>query len=539
MIFLGENATSTTVAEPSEQELEKEVKKASEQNRRYIRPSELVAFLLTTFGQKNLDQFVNAYRQFFMISFLGISGRAYGLIVFIESIYDAVDDSLSGLIIDRTRTRWGRLRPYMIITVPIWGLATLMLFTTPQFLSGNTSRIVWAVIAIFAYNLGMSYFNAWQILLYNITPSLRERDNLIATSKFFELFGTWIPTFVPIFVSFMPKISKSIGMQDVYSGFAVAMMVIAGGTAIYGFFAMRERVPLASREQMQEISVLDSFKNAVKNKPMFILMLANFFNGFKSVGASTESFFWLHNTGSLANGTIAGLFTGIPNFIITPITPKLIHKFGARNTAIGAGIFGGIAYTLMFIIGYAPFGSYSGAERYKNYSGGSGVANMVYITIMLTICGLPNCIIRVCQAVLQGDVYDYSEWKYGVRNEGLVATVSNYFTKLANAVTGLLSGLVITFVGYTSHKDALGNVIRDTSPKVLMGFFAVFALMPAIARFLFGIILIFFNVHGKFKEDMMKELEERRLERVRKMTEEEKALESSETNGEIPINADN
>jgi len=356
VIFLGENATSTTVAEPSEQELEKEVKKASEQNRRYIRPSELVAFLLTTFGQKNLDQFVNAYRQFFMISFLGISGRAYGLIVFIESIYDAVDDSLSGLIIDRTRTRWGRLRPYMIITVPIWGLATLMLFTTPQFLSGNTSKIVWAVIAIFAYNLGMSYFNAWQILLYNITPSLRERDNLIATSKFFELFGTWIPAFVPIFVSFMPKISKSIGMQDVYSGFAVAMMVIAGGTAIYGFFAMRERVPLASREQMQEISVLDSFKNAVKNKPMFILMLANFFNGFKSVGASTESFFWLHNTGSLANGTIAGLFTGIPNFIITPITPKLIHKFGARNTAIGAGIFGGIAYTLMFIIGYAPFG---------------------------------------------------------------------------------------------------------------------------------------------------------------------------------------
>ena len=52
---MGENATSTTVADPSEQELEKEVKKASEQNRRYIRPSELVAFLLTTFGQKNLD----------------------------------------------------------------------------------------------------------------------------------------------------------------------------------------------------------------------------------------------------------------------------------------------------------------------------------------------------------------------------------------------------------------------------------------------------------------------------------------------------
>ena len=62
--------------------------------------------------------------------------------------------------------------------------------------------------------------------------------------------------------------------------------------------------------------------------------------------------------------------------------------------------------------------------------------------------------------------------------------------------------------------------------------------MPAMARFLFGIILIFFNVHGKFKEDKMKELEERRLERVRKMTEEDKALDSSETNGEIPMGGD-
>ena len=111
---------------------------------------------------------------------------------------------------------------------------------------------------------------------------------------------------MPLFVSFMPKISESI------SSFSVSGSAISAS-----HFAMRERVPLASREQMEEISVLDSFKNAIKNKPMFILMLANFFNGFKSVGASTESFFWLHNTGSLANGTIAGVFTGIPNFIIT------------------------------------------------------------------------------------------------------------------------------------------------------------------------------------------------------------------------------
>ena len=492
-----------------ENEVEQEIEKASSGNRRYLRPREIVAFLLTTFGQKNLAQYVDSYRQFFMISFLGISGKAYGLIVFLESIYDALDDSLSGLIIDRTRTRWGRLRPYMIITVPIWGIATMMLFTTPSSLISANAKVIWAVIAIFAYNLGMSYFGAWNILLYNITPNIKERDNLIATSKFFELFGVWIPSLLPVIL----ELTKGkVGMQSVYTGFAFAMVMVAAATAIYGFFAMRERVPLASREQMQEIGIIESFKNALKNKPMFISVVANFFNSFKSVGGATESFFWFHNTGSLFHATIAGLFTGLPNYIVTPLSPKLIHKFGARNTAIGAGVFGGVAYTLMFIIGYQPFGAAG-----EKWTGVNLILNLVYLTFALTICGLPNCVIRVCQAVLQGDVYDYSEWKYGVRNEALVQTVTNYFGKLANAVTGLLSGLVITVVGYVAHTDALGNIVRETSPSVLNGFFAVFALLPAFARLFFGLSWLFFPVHGKFKENMLQELEERRSERVSKL----------------------
>lgn len=503
------STSALTEEEQFENEVEQEVEKLSTGNRRYLRPREIVAFLLTTFGQKNLAQFVDANRQFFMISFLGITGKAYGIIVALESLYDALDDSLSGLIIDRTRTRWGRLRPYMIVTVPVWGVAALMLFSAPKFESGAAGTIIWAVAAIFLYNLGMSYFGAWNILLYNITPNIKERDNLIATSKFFELFGMWLPSLLPIFL----KILKGkVGMQSIYSGFCISMVAVAAVTAIYGFFAMRERVPLASREQMQEIGIIESFKNAIKNKPMLVSVIANFFGSFKSVGGATESFFWYHNTGDLFHATIAGLFTGIPNYIITPLTPKLIRKFGARNTSIGAGVFGGIAYTIMFIIGYQPFG-----REGMKWQGTNLVLNLAYLTIMLTICGLPNCILRVCAAVLQGDVYDYSEWKYGVRNEALVQTITNYFGKLSNAVTGLLSGLVITLVGYVAHKNALGDIIQETNPSVLNGFFAVFALLPAFARLFNGLTWLFFPVHGKFKQKMLTDLEERRAERVGEM----------------------
>lgn len=518
----------TTVATQEENvgtEVEQQVEKASAQNRRYLRLREMIAFLLTAFGQKNLNEFVNGNRQFFMISFLGISGSAYGTIMFLETLYDAMDDSISGLIIDRTRTRWGKLRPYFIISTPIWAVAILMLFTTPSFLTTQTAKVVWAVVAIFAHNLGMSYFGIWQIMPYDITPNVNERNNLLASQKFMEIFGAWLPALLPILIDFLPsKTNNVIGMQDVYSGYALIMVIISAATAIYGFFVMRERVPLASREQMKEVGIIESFKIALKNRPMLILQLNYFFNGLKGIGASNEKFFWMHNAGKLTYATISSLFTGIPRFIITPLTPKLIRKFGARTVGIAAGIFGGAMYGLMYILGYQPLAGFNSELTWETPIG--VVVNLVYITIMLTLAGLPNGVIDVVGTVLQGDVYDYGEWKYGVRNEALIATVSGYFQKLANSINNALSGFVISWIGYVAHKDVFGNIVRETDNKVLQGFWFIFCVTPAIARFLYGISLIFFNVHGKFKAQMLADLEVRRRAQVRQMQADNKPADS-------------
>ena len=511
-----ENSTNTTVAEEvMTEEVEKEVAQASTSNRKYLRPREMFGFLLTSFGQKNVSQYVNAFRQFFAISFLGMSGSTYGFIMFLESIYDAVDDSISGLIIDRTRTRWGRLRPWLIIPTPFWAISMVMLFMAPSFIVYEWQKVVWMVVSIFIYNLGMSYFGAWTIMLYNITPNTNERDSLIATAKFMELFGTFLPSVATVFVSFLPKWThNAVGMQEVYTGFAVVLAVIGAVTAFYGFGTMRERVPLASREQMQEIGVVESFKNVFKNRPMFVLVLSGFFNGFKAVGAASESFYWMHNTKNLFHSTIASIFTGIPNYIMIPLAPKLIRKFGAKKVAVCSGLFAGAAYLGTFLIGL-------GGNFLVDWEGRNTILNLVVITICLTICGLPNQLMNVAGAVLQGDVYDYSEWKNGVRNEALVQTVQNYFGKAANSVTQLLSGVVITAVGYVAHKDEFGNIIPETNINTLTGFWAIFCLMPSIARFLYGITLMFFNVDGKFKQQMLSELEVKRRERLKALTDSE------------------
>lgn len=480
-----------------------ELDKLAYTHKRYLRPKEIVAYVLVNFGQKNLTQFVGAFKEFFMIQFLKLNTTAYANINLFASVYDAVDDTISGLIIDRTRTRWGRIRPFFIVPLPLWFIGGAMMFTAPDI--NSTQKIIWATIAIIIYGLGMSYFGAWGLMIYNITPNTDERNNLITITKFVELFGTWIPSLVPVLVTLLPKINEKITMKGIYTGFAYFMLILASVFTVYGFFNMRERVPLMSREEMNETSVFESIKNIFTNRPLFAIILSDFFNQFKSVGGSSEQYFWLNNTGSLLNQTICGLFTGIPNYVMVPFAAKLVKKFGARLTAIGAGVFGGIAYMGTFFIGYHPFG-----QTFNDHY----VLNLAWCIFALTICGLPNKIIQVCNPILSAEALDYMEWKHGLRNEALVTTVQGYFMKLATSVTGWLSGMVLTWIHYVPLTDSLGNAIPQTDPTMLNGIWAIFCILPAIARGFYGLSFILYPIHGELQQQMIVELADKRADRL-------------------------
>ncbi len=468
--------------------------------KRYLTPKEIAAYVLVNFGQKNLSQFITANKDFFMVQFMGLSTTANANINLFSTIYDAVDDTLSGLIIDRTRTRWGRVRPFFILPLPIWILGGLMLFSAPS-ISSSSGKIAWFAAATVIYGLGMSYFNAWNLMIYNITPNTTERNNLITTTKFVELFGVWLPSFLPIMVTFLPKLSPAFSMQGIYSGFAVFMLIFSAVFAVFGFFNIRERVPMRSREEIKQVSVWMSFKTVFKNRPLISIILADFFNSFKAVGGNSESYFWLNNTGSLANASICGIFTGLPNYVMVPFAAKLVRKFGPRTTAIGAGLFGFVAYMLLYVVGYHPFGADFNDNK---------IFNLIFIIVMLTLCGLPNKIIQVCNPILTADALDYMEWKDGVRSEALVTTVQGYFTKLAGSITGWLSNMVLTWIHYVPLKDELGNAIPNTDPAVQRGIWTVFCVLPALARGLYGLSFVLYPIHGELQQRLIVELAEKR-----------------------------
>ncbi len=485
-----------------------------EQNtKRYVRPREIAAYALTSYGLNNLTSFIGATKQYFMMSFMGLTGKQYGLLGTVSTIWDALDDPISGIVIDRFRTRWGRLRPFLILSMPLWAIASILFYVVPGSFNSN-QMLFYALASTIIYGIGFSYLSGWELLLYNMTPNTNERGTLIATQKFVNLF-TWLPSLVPVFVDFVPGVTKNAVTQpEVYKGFSFFFVIVAAVAAVYGFFVMKERVSIASKDEIKQVGFFRSAKSILTCRPLWALLLSGFFGGIKGVGGASEDFFWLNCTGKLSNRLLCSLFTGIPNYVITPIAPSVINKFGLRTTAVSAGVFSGIAYTVLYFIGYKPTGNYW--------------LDFAIVTIGLTVCGLPNHIMGVCDPLLKGDMYDYLEWKNGIRNEGIVNAVMSYVNKLSSSVHALLSGVVFDWIKFTPQKDIFGNVVPHTNPKVLKGIWGIFCLAPAVARYGYGIALLLFSVHGKTKERMLIELAEHRNARAEVKKQELSNIENTE-----------
>ncbi len=478
---------------------EKAVRK-SQVERRYLSPREIAAYCLTDLGTAALSTFVGNSKQVFMMNYMGISGSAWGILSGISTAWDALDDPISGVVIDRMRTRWGRLRPFLILSMPFWSITSILFFLVPDAFN-TTQRFFYALIITIFNGIGTSYLGGWNLLLYNITPNINERSKLIATQKFVELFN-YLPSLVPVFVDLLPRMTNNRIIQpQIYGGASFIFVGFAIFACLFGFFNMQERIPQASKEEMKKTSILKSFVLVTKNRPFVALLIANFCSSVGGIrGSAGEDFFWLNCMGKLSYRFLASLFTGLPNYVTTPLAPSIIRKFGIRRTAIVGSLICGSCWLLLYILGYSP------SE--------SSYANFCWVTFMLTVIGLPNRIIGVCTPLLTGDMYDYLEWKTGMRSEGVINAVNGYVSKLSGSIIGVLSGFVYALIKFTPNLDSFGNAIPHTNPRVLKGIFGIFTLVPAVSKFGYALSLLLFNVHGDFKITMNEELAARRHEKL-------------------------
>ena len=441
-----------------------------------------VGYMLGDVGSCLLFNFIGSYLLVFYTDVFGISAAAVGTLMAVSRVWDAINDPMMGVIVDkRKRTKDGKFRPYLkYMGIPL-GIFTILTFLVipnmPQ-----SMKLPYAYITYIGFGMAYTAIN----IPYGSLASVMTTDPVERTSL-----STWrnlAATFSMILLMFLtPKLIFDAQGAVSVKGFVIAAVlyaIIANIAYQLSYRMTTERVVHEVEETQEKASLVETLKTLVKNRALIGLILG-------SLGTLTAVFLpsslnaYLFKDYFQAPGLlgIAGMVGMLGTFIALPLTTKLVAKFGKKNVSTYSLIISIAAYAVMVF-----FPS-------KN----------PYIYMALTVVsgvgvGFYNMIVWA----LVGDVIDYQEYISGKREEGTVYAAYSLARKLVQAIVGSIGGFALAAIGYQS-----GVAVQTT--EVAESIRMIITVIPLIG-FVVGFITMKFvyNLSDKKLEEINNELESRR-----------------------------
>lgn len=421
----------------------------------------------------------------FYTDVLGITGMFLTLMPVISKIVDAATNIVMGRIIDNTRTRQGKARPWVLISGVLIAVTGILLYTVPK--ASYTVKIIWIVVS---YNL----FFALAFTIYNMSHSLmvplstrntKQRDTLALLNS---TGTTMIPGMLVTIV--MPLMIRAFGVGADAQGTWITMMsilsVLAIPATLLEYYFTKERVTedaasVGKGAEENKISFAQQMK-ACLNDPYWLIVMGfwltyQIFNGLSTNGMIYYCNWVLGNSvdSGAAKQVLVNMIGQAPLGIGLVLLWPLVRKFGKR-------------YVMMFGFGIAAIGSLI------VLLGGSNMGIVLGGLVIKSIGALPSYVM----AAQLAEALDHIEWKNGYRADGFSASVYSIIITVAAgaAQTILLAG--ISGLGYITPTSA-ADVI--TQPAALQTFFKwCFVGVPMIGYLIGSLLMIRFDVEEKMPQ---------------------------------------
>lgn len=418
---------------------------------------------------------------FFYTDVLGISAKAAGAILLWSRVFDAFNDPIVGALSDRTETRWGKYRPWILVTSVPLALALILCYSSPPL--GPTGKLVWAVLT---YNFLMTMYAASNIpycaLSGVMTSDTNERTNL-ASWRFMCAMGATL-----LVTMFTVDLVAWFGGDDRAAGYQWTM--VAWGTVavlclVATFAFTQERVRPSAR---QKTSVRQDMADLLQNGPwiaLFILAalicIQHAFRGgtmlyyFKHFQLAPQIVNWVNNFGLFNGVGLAVVMVGV--FLSNPLS----KRFGKRNT-----------FQACLLLSAAAMAVFALLPRDATWS-------LFGLHILLQLAFGPT--IPLLWAMM-ADVADYAEWKTGRRSTALAFASIVFGLKLGFGVGGWLNGEVLSRANYDSSGQMPESALDAISRLV--------SIYPAIALLTGFVVLFFYRIDRQMEIEIETTLRERR-----------------------------
>ncbi|MCK5564925.1 MAG: MFS transporter [Planctomycetes bacterium] len=426
---------------------------------------------------------------YFYTDVFGISAVAAGTMFLVTRIWDAVNDPIMGAIADRTNTRWGKFRPYLLWFALPFGIAGVMMFTTPDF--GPVGKLIYAYIT---YTLMMMVYTIvnvpYSALMGVITPSSTERT-VVSSFRFVSAFiGMFIVQYSVLrMVEVFGGENEAVGWQRalmVLSGFAVILLVIT-------FATTKERV---QPPKGQKNSLKQDIADLSTNTPWLLIGGATVFQLTYLVirGGSIMYYFEY-----FVQGQEITLFGNVYNFSFGQLVSAYMLS-GTVVTILGAILTKWISSVFGKAGTYAGFLAISGISTAMVYA--LNPHNILALFALQLITSFAIGPVSVLQWAIYTDTADYSEWKKGRRATALIMAASLFTLKLGVALGGAILAWVLAGYGYKPNVQQSSQALQGI--RMSMSFYpAMFAIAGAI-------LMVFYPLNKTKMKTMEADLIERR-----------------------------
>ncbi len=424
-------------------------------------------------GQNLIYSFMAMYIMFFFTDLLSIPAVTVTVIVVIASLWDAINDPIMGMIADKTRTKWGKFRPYLIFAPIILLFTTTLCFV--QFNVGTTATIILA--AAFYILWGMTYtvidIPIWAISAV-VSKKSAERNTMVTLGKIGSIIGTAAVTVGSILVINMFGGERS---ATAFTMTALIIAAIAGITIFLAGTTLRERITPVK----EAVPFKQNIKTLTTNKPLFLLLITILFiNLVNAIRQAAQMYFVVYVWGDSGLLTLVGASLVIGMISGMAITPPLMKKYNKKQLFIWTCVFGGI-------ISVVPF--FTGSD------------NITMTLILIGISFFFSGITMIVSTSMLIDAVDYSEWKLGFRGEGIIFSINTFVVKLSGTLGRGILGLGLILMGYTEGQERTATLVT--------GFNALIFLIPGILFILTIIPLIFYHISEEQQVSINKMLEEK------------------------------
>lgn len=450
-----------------------------------VQSKEVLAYSVAGLGQNIICQLVTTYFMLYMTDVAGVHASMLAWMFLAARLFDALNDPVMGSIVEMTRTRQGKMRPYLKYSpIPIAILTVLLFVSLPV---GETGKFAFGTVIYLLWGIAYTSVDVpyWG-LASSMTSDTEKRNTILTVARLFCTIGSGaISIFIPVIIGNDTPIETQ---RILYPIVALVCVLIAVPTFWVGYKGTKER--FYDAETDGKFTLIKNLKLLGKNKPALLIILVGVLGSLRTIYMTTAVYYAKYNLRDFNLAGVIFLLVVPGGLAATLLTPVLSKKFGKKTIFIWSHIIGGALLILLYIIGLPT---------------GTSLAAQIAFYIIIILAGIPSGFSNIMTYSMIADSIDYLEDKTGERAEAFCFSLQTFISKIGMAMTAFVTLMVLGEYGYDASFAEPGAIDdlwgKPEFQSVLEGNWMATTLLCGVSMLACAIPLFFYTFTEKKQKE--------------------------------------